>query len=568
VMENHHIRMWNAASGSLLFTLKNEESIRSAGFAVSHGEFVYFTEKGMVKRVPVDDDLETLARSRMPERVVGGNASSKNNNPAKDPIRLNRKSWDEVRFDWDQVGGATTKKALKQAEEACRIDPENNTFRQTLGVALYRAGDFEGALQTLTPFLASSCPDTEGGYLTPPAFCAMAHACLGQSEEANSLFASFESKMKDPWERRFSAYQAFYEEAKDRVHPAPVVISHDDRKNAQTALHDHFGPYDFEIRIDPLIDPDHFDLPPILFTIDKTGNPDPCSMVCVCDLARTPRCLPLFTHNGDEAVACSASKDSRWLCYTQKESSGYTIVRRRLVTPWDGEASDPIPVCRLGPEYQCLPAWHPSGEKIYFSRLEVLENRGEMYGLYWAHARGSPDQAPQKIAGGPMNHFSDPRVSPDGRQLFFRHHTGSPQTYSREIWVGNLSADGTCFQSPRRLTWDSYHDKIPCSSPDGQWLLWPGKAEQKPFVRFSRMHSDGTEKTTLFEVVQEEGDYLLNCICFHPPDKILYQFIHAGASGTYSTLHVADLMGREWISISIWEAGRRLRLSYPIFLED
>src|SRR5436305_861158 len=38
--------------------------------------------------------------------------------------------------------------ALRQAETACRLDPENREYRIALGVAQYRAGQYQDALDT------------------------------------------------------------------------------------------------------------------------------------------------------------------------------------------------------------------------------------------------------------------------------------------------------------------------------------------------------------------------------------------------------------------------------------
>ena len=41
------------------------------------------------------------------------------------------------------------RKALRYSEEACQLEPENGDFLNTLGVAYYRVGNYEKALDVL-----------------------------------------------------------------------------------------------------------------------------------------------------------------------------------------------------------------------------------------------------------------------------------------------------------------------------------------------------------------------------------------------------------------------------------
>ena len=42
------------------------------------------------------------------------------------------------------------RKALRYSEEACQLEPENGDLLSTLGVAYYRAGNYEKALDVLS----------------------------------------------------------------------------------------------------------------------------------------------------------------------------------------------------------------------------------------------------------------------------------------------------------------------------------------------------------------------------------------------------------------------------------
>src|SRR5262249_32912321 len=65
-----------------------------------------------------------------------------------EPDRFNTASWTVVR----QAGVPAEKyrKALRAADDACRLAPDNGHYLNTLGVAQYRVGNYEKALETLT----------------------------------------------------------------------------------------------------------------------------------------------------------------------------------------------------------------------------------------------------------------------------------------------------------------------------------------------------------------------------------------------------------------------------------
>ncbi|MEJ7639495.1 MAG: tetratricopeptide repeat protein [Singulisphaera sp.] len=77
--------------------------------------------------------------------------------------------------------------ALRQAETACRLAPDQGKYRTTLGVAQYRAGQYRTALATLE----------RAGRLSPDspvvlAFLAMAHGRLDEKEQAHEALGDCE----------------------------------------------------------------------------------------------------------------------------------------------------------------------------------------------------------------------------------------------------------------------------------------------------------------------------------------------------------------------------------------
>ena len=81
---------------------------------------------------------------------------------------------------------------MLQAEEACRLEPNNGVFRNTLGVAYYRLGRYEDALKHLESVVPNSGRD-----LTSLAFLAMAHHQLGQTDRSKVLLERLRMSLKD-----------------------------------------------------------------------------------------------------------------------------------------------------------------------------------------------------------------------------------------------------------------------------------------------------------------------------------------------------------------------------------
>jgi hypothetical protein len=100
-------------------------------------------------------------------------------------LELNNASWYVVR--WPGAAQAQYERALKQAEEACRLAPGDGASLNTLGVAQYRLGRYEEALKTLTQ--SEKLNSLYRGSTSLPAdlaFLAMCHQQLGQRQEARA----------------------------------------------------------------------------------------------------------------------------------------------------------------------------------------------------------------------------------------------------------------------------------------------------------------------------------------------------------------------------------------------
>jgi tetratricopeptide (TPR) repeat protein len=113
----------------------------------------------------------------------------------EDPDDLSQASWKVVK-----LPGAEAKAyrvALKQAEAASRIAPDNAAYLGTLGVALYRVGKYDQAREVLLHadnlYAAANNNDSHPRDL---AFLAQAHHHLGQANESRAVLGRLRQSMK------------------------------------------------------------------------------------------------------------------------------------------------------------------------------------------------------------------------------------------------------------------------------------------------------------------------------------------------------------------------------------
>src|SRR5262249_14151467 len=121
------------------------------------------------------------------------------------------RSWAVVR----EPNAATLvrERALRQAREACRLKPDDGVYLMTLGVALYRSGEYEAALEALS---RSEKINTATGKVPNPiglAFLAMAQHRLGKPEAAKQTLARLRQAANDPRWTNHPESQSFAHEA-------------------------------------------------------------------------------------------------------------------------------------------------------------------------------------------------------------------------------------------------------------------------------------------------------------------------------------------------------------------
>lgn len=145
-----------------------------------------------------------------------------------DGNRLNAASWAiVVRRD---AKADDYQRALRWADAACKLQPDDGNALNTLGVAQYRVGEFETALATLTRSLKLNTVD---GVPQPTdlAFLAMTHHALGNAAEAKSLLDELRELAIQPKWKDDVDMQGFLREAEqlfvERLSP-PATKQGDD----------------------------------------------------------------------------------------------------------------------------------------------------------------------------------------------------------------------------------------------------------------------------------------------------------------------------------------------------
>ncbi len=123
-----------------------------------------------------------------------------------DPEELNQLSWNVIRV--PGAGAESSAKAARWSEVACSDRPEDGVLLNTLGIAQFRAGQLEKAVESLT-----RSDELNHGNPADAAFLAMAHRRLGHEPEAQAALDRLRTLMQQPKWAADSDNQAFAKEA-------------------------------------------------------------------------------------------------------------------------------------------------------------------------------------------------------------------------------------------------------------------------------------------------------------------------------------------------------------------
>jgi WD40 repeat protein len=135
----------------------------------------------------------------------------------ENPEPLNNEAWAIV----CHSGAAPQEylEALRKARRACEFTAGSGIVLNTLGVAQYRAGQYEEALRTLIESDKLNADPIKGSLPEDLAFLAMAHYQLGHTKEARSRLRRLQETMKRSDLNDRAQAQRFLEEARMLINP-------------------------------------------------------------------------------------------------------------------------------------------------------------------------------------------------------------------------------------------------------------------------------------------------------------------------------------------------------------
>jgi tetratricopeptide (TPR) repeat protein len=162
----------------------------------------------MFLRADVLERLRTLpgmSPSRRQEAITVAQKYPENS------VGLELLAWELVRLPGGEMSGY--RKAVRYSEEACQLEPTNGYYLNTLGVACYRLGNYEKALETLLRSDPINKTRFQGSHPATLAFLAMTQQQLGHAAEAQAYLQRLRERMKDPRWAQDIQVQGFLREA-------------------------------------------------------------------------------------------------------------------------------------------------------------------------------------------------------------------------------------------------------------------------------------------------------------------------------------------------------------------
>jgi WD40 repeat protein/tRNA A-37 threonylcarbamoyl transferase component Bud32 len=160
---------------------------------------------------PMSETIEEIRTKRGLSEAGRKQALEIAENYKDDPVLLNWASRGAV----GRPGGkpAAYALALRQAETASRLNPQEPACLTTLGMAMYRAGKYQDAVKSLTRAAQPSEAAANAPSPTDLAFVAMAQHQLGNKKAGQTALEQLREMMNDPrWKNQEEA-QAFLREA-------------------------------------------------------------------------------------------------------------------------------------------------------------------------------------------------------------------------------------------------------------------------------------------------------------------------------------------------------------------
>jgi eukaryotic-like serine/threonine-protein kinase len=241
--DDRTIKLWDTATGQDVFTLRGHTSgilcvvFSPDGQRIASGSIDRTAKVWDTAQPSADQLLQRLAAPRVADLF----RSLMLKNDVIDQIRRDAKLDESLRAASLQIAERTPehpmilnntswmiaresnrtpddyRRALRYAEAACRLAPQESTFIKTLGVARYRAGQYREALADLNRSLELNSPRYGGPIPADLAFVALAQQRLGQNAEALMTLGRLREVMsRRPWSNDDES-EAFSDEANSLI---------------------------------------------------------------------------------------------------------------------------------------------------------------------------------------------------------------------------------------------------------------------------------------------------------------------------------------------------------------
>ena len=241
------VKIWDSATGKELFTLKRHDgSFQQTGGFLNRVNCVAFAPDGRrlasgsagtvtiwETSVPPEEQDRRAAHQLVADlfrqrglradvlewlRTVPGMSPSRRQEAVtvaqtypENPELLNRLARQLVNLPGGETSGY--RKALRYSEEACQLEPVTGAYLTTLGVAHYRVGNDDKALETLLRADNINQKQEKGSIPADLAFLAMTQQHLGHAKEAQAELQRLRERMKEPRWAQDAEAQGFLREA-------------------------------------------------------------------------------------------------------------------------------------------------------------------------------------------------------------------------------------------------------------------------------------------------------------------------------------------------------------------
>jgi len=124
-----------------------------------------------------------------------------------------------------------------------------------------------------------------------------------------------------------------------------------------------------------------------------------------------------------------------------------------------------------------FPCWYPDGKRIFFNSYIKATYPGYS-SIHWICEQKTESQNPIRILGAPQEGLSQPVVSKDGKRICFIQKRDPENSFTNEVWIGDLVREGRAVSGIRRLTEDLMSDNGCCFGSDPETLYWISQQRQ------------------------------------------------------------------------------------------